>query len=221
MQQRVRNYTGQDIDVSYDAGRCIHVAECLRRLHTVFDTDKRPWVQPDNAAADRVAATVLACPSGALHYARKDGGAAEPIAAHNTIRLTENGPLYIRGDFTIVNSAGDLIVHDTRAALCRCGASDNKPFCDNSHRKIGFEAPPTIAQPQNITEAEAETAKGGTLCIETTHNGPLYITGNFTVLDAKGQAVFQGTEGSFCRCGGSANKPFCDGTHSRIGFIVD
>lgn len=217
MEKRIRNYTGEHIDVTYEPAHCIHTAECIRRLHTVFDTSKRPWVQPDAASPDAVATTVVACPSGALHYERKDGGKAEPIQAQNTIRLIRNGPLHVRGDFTIVNGAGELVVDDTRAALCRCGGSANKPFCDNTHKAIGFVAPDTVAEPQQIIES----LPGGKLCIETTTNGPLHITGSFKVLNHKGEAVYQGTDAFFCRCGGSANKPFCDGTHEKIGFVAE
>jgi CDGSH-type Zn-finger protein/uncharacterized Fe-S cluster protein YjdI len=217
MEQHVRKYTGEHMDVTYDAGRCIHVAECLKRLHAVFDTTRRPWVLPDAGAADDVAATVLTCPSGALHYERKDDAAAEPIPKHNTIRLVKNGPLYLRGDFTIVNGTGELVVHDTRASLCRCGGSANKPFCDNTHRTFGFKAPVTVAEPQMIIEP----LDGGELRVETTINGPLYITGSFTVLNSQGEPIYQGTDESFCRCGGSANKPFCDDTHVRIGFVAE
>lgn len=212
-----KRYTGESIDVTYETARCIHVAECIKRLHAVFDRDKRPWVQPDAAPADSVAATVLACPSGALHYERKDGGEAEPVQAHNTIRLTRNGPLYVRGDFTIINGAGELVVNDTRAALCRCGGSSNKPYCDNTHKAIGFVAPDTVADPQPVIEP----LPGGRLCVETTTNGPLRITGTFTVLNHKGEALYQGTDEEFCRCGGSANKPFCDGTHETTGFAAE
>jgi CDGSH-type Zn-finger protein/uncharacterized Fe-S cluster protein YjdI len=217
MDRPIRNYTGEKIDVSYEAGRCIHVAECIKRLHAVFDTGRRPWVLPDAASPDSVATTVITCPSGALHYKRKDGGEVEPIEEHNTIRLTKNGPLYLRGDFTIVNGAGELVVKDTRAALCRCGGSANKPFCDNTHKAIGFVAPDTVAEPQPIIEP-SDVDK---LHIETTTNGPLQITGNFVVLNSKGEAVYQGTDETFCRCGGSANKPFCDGTHENIGFVAE
>jgi CDGSH-type Zn-finger protein/uncharacterized Fe-S cluster protein YjdI len=217
MSQRIHNYTWEKIDVTYDPGRCIHVAECLRRLPTVFDKSKRPWVQADNDAADNVATTILACPSGALHYIRKDGGEAEPIPEHNTIRLARNGPLHLRGNLTILNSAGEVILNDTRVTLCRCGASANKPFCDNSHIATGFQASLTINEPQTI-EGKAQSGK---LTIETTANGPLHITGNFTVLNNRGEAIFQGTEESFCRCGASANKPFCDNSHSRINFVAE
>ncbi len=216
MEKGIRNYTGEKIDVMYEAGRCIHGAECLKRLHAVFDTNRRPWVLPDAASPDSVAMAVLACPSGALHYERKDGGEAELAQEQNTIRLIQNGPLHVRGDFTIINGAGELVLNDTRAALCRCGGSANKPFCDNAHKAIGFVAPDTVAEPQSIIE----TLSGGKLCFETTTNGPLHITGSFTVLNRKGEPVYQSTDESFCRCGGSASKPFCDGTHEKIGFVA-
>ena len=212
-----KRYTGEAIDVTYDAGRCIHVAECIRRLHAVFDTTRRPWVLPDASSADSVAATILTCPSGALHYERKDGGTGEPTPEHNTIRLVRNGPLYLRGGFTIVNGAGELIVNDTRASLCRCGASAHKPFCDNSHRTVGFEAPSTVAEPQ----VNVEVSGGSKLCVETTTNGPLHVTGSFTVLNVRGEPIYQGTDETFCRCGASASKPFCDGTHEKIGFVAE
>ncbi len=217
MEQHIRKYTGEKIDVTYGVERCIHAEECIKRLHAVFDTAKRPWIQPDAGSADNIATTILHCPSGALHYERKDGGEDEPISAHNTIRLNMNGPLYLRGDFTIVNGVGELVVNDTRAALCRCGGSANKPFCDNTHRKIGIIASTTVAEPQVITE----NLDGGKLHIETTTNGPLHITGHFTVQNGKGEPVYQGTDETLCRCGGSANKPFCDGTHEKIGFVAE
>jgi CDGSH-type Zn-finger protein/uncharacterized Fe-S cluster protein YjdI len=217
MEQRIRKYTGEQIDVTYGVERCIHAEECVKRLQTVFDKSRRPWVLPDAGSADSIAATILQCPSGALHYERKDDGDGEPIPVHNTIRLSMNGPLYLRGDFTIVNGKGELVVNDTRAALCRCGGSANKPFCDNTHRKNGFVAPDRVAEPQTINE----TPDDDKLCIQTTTNGPLRITGHFTVLNGKGEPVYQGTDQEFCRCGGSSHKPFCDGTHEKIGFVAD
>lgn len=217
MEQRIRKYTGEQIDVTYDARRCIHVAECLRRLPAVFDTTRRPWVLPDAGLADSVAATVLTCPSGALHYERKDGGGVESIPEHNTIQLVKNGPLYLRGDFTIVDGAGEHVVDDTRASLCRCGASANKPFCDNSHRSIGFKAPMPVIETQTISEP----LEGGKLQVKTTTNGPLHVTGNFTVLNSVGEAIYRGVDASFCRCGASANMPFCDSTHNKIGFVAE
>jgi CDGSH-type Zn-finger protein/uncharacterized Fe-S cluster protein YjdI len=217
MEQHMRKYTGENIDVTYEGTRCIHVGECLKRLNAVFDTRRRPWVLPDAGSPDNVAETVIACPSGALHFERKDGGEAESAQAQNTIRLVRNGPLHVRGDFTIVNGTGELVLKDTRAALCRCGGSANKPFCDNTHRRIRFVAPDLAAQPQ----PDITAAPDGSLCIETTTNGPLHITGSFTLLNHKSEPVYHGTDETLCRCGGSENKPFCDGTHEKNGFAAE
>jgi CDGSH-type Zn-finger protein len=58
-----------------------------------------------------------------------------------TVTLVPNGPLYVRGDVEVRAANGQLIRRDTRLAFCRCGHSQHKPFCDNSHRNVGFVAP--------------------------------------------------------------------------------
>ena len=78
------------------------------------------------------------CPTGALHFRRLDGGEQEAPQAKTTVEPRPNGPLFVRGWVRIVDDEGRLIREDTRLALCRCGASANKPFCDGSHRRIGF-----------------------------------------------------------------------------------
>jgi len=65
-------YTGKDIVVSFDAQLCQHSGTCVRGLPEVFDVNRRPWILPDAAAADDVAATVARCPSGALRATRSD-----------------------------------------------------------------------------------------------------------------------------------------------------
>jgi CDGSH-type Zn-finger protein/uncharacterized Fe-S cluster protein YjdI len=117
---------------------CIHVRNCVRRLPPVFDPEARPWVAVDAADADAVAATIETCPTGALHYRRLDGGPEEQPQEDTTIEPRSNGPLVVRGTVRIVDPDGRLIREDTRVALCRCGGSENKPFCDGSHRRIGF-----------------------------------------------------------------------------------
>ena len=78
------------------------------------------------------------CPTGALHFRRLDGGPQEPVPEATTIQERPNGPLFVRGDVTIFGQDHTLVRQDTRVALCRCGASANKPFCDGSHRRVGF-----------------------------------------------------------------------------------
>lgn len=139
MSDVVRVYADKEIVVSYDALRCIHAAECVCGLPAVFDNDRRPWIQPDGASADAIAAVIAKCPSGALHFTRLNGGDAEAPPEHNSITVTPGGPLYVRGLVQLQSADGNVIVTDTRLALCRCGQSHNKPFCDNSHLGIAFD----------------------------------------------------------------------------------
>lgn len=137
MEQKIHYYAGQEIEIIYDVRRCIHAAECVRALPEVFDTTRRPWVQPAGAMPNDIAAVIERCPGGALHYKRLDGGVNEEPDDPVTIQATPDGPLYVRG-LVQLRGADATPVEDTRMALCRCGASGNKPFCDNSHRKVGF-----------------------------------------------------------------------------------
>ncbi|MDX1993478.1 MAG: CDGSH iron-sulfur domain-containing protein [bacterium] len=219
MSNEFRDYSSDDITVQYSVKRCIHAAECVRRLPQVFDTNKRPWIQPANASADDIADMIPNCPSGALRYQRKDGGSVEAVPQHNTLRLAENGPLYLRGSLEIQDSSGNVLSTDTRVALCRCGASSNKPYCDNSHKDIGFTAAPVTSVNATFPESAAQPA--GQVVVTPAQNGPLLLQGNVELLDAKGGVVFQGDKAALCRCGGSQNKPFCDGTHNTIGFLAD
>jgi CDGSH-type Zn-finger protein len=121
------------------AGRLLgEIRYPVRGLGEVFDPQARPWVKVDAADPDAIAATVLTCPTGALHFRRLDGGGQEEAPEQATIEPRPNGPLFVRGRLRLVDADGHLIRADTRLALCRCGASANKPFCDGSHRRIGF-----------------------------------------------------------------------------------
>ncbi len=135
-------YRGKDIDVSFDLDVCIHVGECLRGQPEVFKLHRRPWTLPDAASADVVAEVVERCPSGALLYHRHDGGAQE---SHQGVKVTpiKDGPLLVVGDIEVRHQDGTVETLP-RATLCRCGFSNHKPFCDNQHLRVGFEAPGTV-----------------------------------------------------------------------------
>ena len=135
-----RTYTDDRVTVFWDATLCIHVAECIRHLPDVFDPMARPWVRTQFASADEIAEAITACPTGALRYERHDGGPQEATPETTTITPRPNGPLFVRGPITIATPGGETILETPRAALCRCGASANKPFCDLSHRRINFQA---------------------------------------------------------------------------------
>ncbi len=130
---KVHEYRGEDIVVTYDLGRCIHAAECVKGSARIFNPKRTPWVDPDQATADEVADVVSRCPTGALQYERLDGGPAEAAPETNRCTIEEAGPLQLHGSITVRGPDGDVRLEDTRVALCRCGLSVNKPFCDGSH----------------------------------------------------------------------------------------
>lgn len=137
---KLHTYQSDRIEVQYDLGRCIHAAECVRGLPSVFDPQARPWVQPANAEADQVASVVERCPTGALTYTRLDGGDEESGPEKNVIQVMKDGPIYIHGTVQVNDPGARCPENTVRLALCRCGASSNKPFCDNSHVEAGFTA---------------------------------------------------------------------------------
>jgi uncharacterized Fe-S cluster protein YjdI/CDGSH-type Zn-finger protein len=133
-----RVYRNGRIAVFWEPKLCIHAGNCFRGLPEVFKPQSRPWVLVDAAAADEIARVVMTCPTGALHFKRLDGGPEEEPSQETVAEARPNGPLYIRGRLRITGLGGRLIREDTRLALCRCGHSENKPFCDGSHRRVGF-----------------------------------------------------------------------------------
>ncbi len=214
MTGKVHSYEGESIVVEYDARRCIHAGECVRGLPGVFDPKGRPWVRPDAAAADEVAAVVCRCPTGALRFSRRDGGAPEAPAQRATITVDADGPLYVRGDVEVVGTDREVMLREPRVAFCRCGASKVKPFCDGCHSEAGFRDAGRIPDPR--VKGEAEPA--GKLTVVLAKDGPLILKGPFALQSSAGEDRCEGAGGALCRCGASKNHPFCDGNHKDAGF---
>jgi CDGSH-type Zn-finger protein/uncharacterized Fe-S cluster protein YjdI len=211
-------YRSEKITVSFDLKRCIHSKECVRGLPEVFDTEKRPWIQPDKSGPDRVAEVVMRCPTGALQFERRDGGAEEPAPHENIVALAANGPLYLRGDIEIRDSMGTVLLEDTRIALCRCGESGNKPFCDNSHKQANFRDAGVLGKNKLASEPATDSGK---LRIVPAVGGPLILNGEVEIRSADGDTAYRGTKTALCRCGHSGNKPFCDGSHAEVMWRDD
>jgi uncharacterized Fe-S cluster protein YjdI/CDGSH-type Zn-finger protein len=132
-----RAYSAPGVTVFYDRGRCLHFAECIRGLPEVFDARKRLWIQPENASAEDVAEVVRRCPSGALHYRLKEGSPEEPERP-TWVGFVGNGPINLRGDLSIDVPAGRM--QEVRASLCRCGRTENEPFCDKACSRTGWKS---------------------------------------------------------------------------------
>ena len=212
---RVHAFTTPAITVTWSRRRCTHAADCVFNLPTVFEPGRAPWVDPAQASPDAVARVIARCPTGALHFERRDGGAPEPVPTTNTVLIARDGPVYLRGDVEVRDEAGDVVLRDTRVALCRCGHSRNKPLCDNSHHAAGFRDPGGVTGEAGI---EDPGAADGTLRVGVRPSGPTEILGSFALRSADGKTMLAGTRAVLCRCGNSQNKPFCDGTHKRVGI---
>ena len=212
-----RSYEAPGIRVTYDAARCIHAAECVRGLPDVFDPDRRPWIAPAAASADDVAAVIRRCPTGALAWERLDGGPPEVPDAANTVTISSDGPLFLRGRIEIRDAGDRPLSREARTALCRCGASANKPWCDGSHARAEFRAPSELGP----ARPKPGSAPDGPLVVRLLADGPLLLEGPFTLRATDDDEASDGIGGALCRCGGSARKPFCDGTHRANGFRAD
>ena len=140
-----QNYDGEKFTVSYDPVICIHAGECVQGAPSVFDYEaavaNKPWIKPNAGTAADIKAIVARCPSGALRYTSADEKDQELPDAASSVQVTQNGPYFLRGNVEIVTADGEKAGDEVRVALCRCGQSKNKPFCDNSHQKVGFKAP--------------------------------------------------------------------------------
>jgi len=214
MSSKIHEYEGQNLTVRYEVKRCIHARECVRGLPAVFDAPQsHPWIHPDGANEQQVTEVILKCPTGALHYESKTGGTPEKTPDKNEMVSTANGPHYVRGNIEIRLQDGTVLLKDTRVALCRCGASNNKPFCDNSHLRTGFRDEATWTHP-----VEDGADSGGKLTFTPLTDAFMQVDGNMEIRNALGEVVYRGNDVALCRCGGSSDKPFCDGTHSNNGF---
>lgn len=203
---------GKHAVIRFDGKKCIHARHCVLTRPDVFVPNVAgEWIYPDRATPDELMLLAHNCPSGAIVVERLDGGAQESEPRVNTTAVRENGPLAFHGKLVI---EGTQDAEATRATLCRCGQSKNKPYCDGSHVAAAFAAtgePPT-------RESEALAARDGEVRITPRLHGPLKVLGNMEVTCGTGRTIFRATELFLCRCGSSANKPYCDGSHARVGW---
>ena len=216
MSSKIRTYEGDDVIVEFDAKRCIHAEECVHGLPSVFDTNHRPWIDPSQSDASSIVSVIQKCPTGALRYRRRDGGADESPEEETTVRIAADGPLYVTGRIRLGLPDGST-ANDSRVAVCRCGASKNKPYCDNSHLEAGFKDSGRIGA-SGMPAADGTEAPG--VQLTPAPNGPVILSGAVTIVGTNGQSA-AGAKGALCRCGASQNKPFCDGAHEAAGFEAD
>ncbi len=124
------SYEGKHITVHDDRGICSHAGFCTDGLPKMFRVKTEPWIDPDAESVEKIVETIEKCPSGALSYSI-GGKLYNEFSRNPEIKITENGPYYVRGG--IVLRDADRPASPEHYALCRCGRSRNKPFCDGQH----------------------------------------------------------------------------------------
>ena len=202
--------TTPEITLRFDAARCIHSRHCVLGAPSVFLANvKGPWLHPETVSVERCSEIAHACPSGAITYQRHDGGPQETPPAVNVLTVRENGPYAVHAQIELEGKGAMF-----RATLCRCGKSANKPFCDNSHRAAGFAA---TGEPAAV-DSDPLDVRDGALAITPLVDGPLQINGALEICSGTGRTLNRVENARLCRCGASGSKPFCDGSHARIGF---
>lgn len=136
-----RDYPGKEITVHDNRKICSHAAECVNNLSSVFKLGSRPWINPDASKMNDIIDVVRRCPSGALSYSIDGVEYRDPEEQRNpTVTVLKNGPYHITGGIELI---GENIQFGEGASkehytLCRCGASENKPFCDGAHKSSKF-----------------------------------------------------------------------------------
>jgi CDGSH-type Zn-finger protein/uncharacterized Fe-S cluster protein YjdI len=212
MSSEIQRYQGSSIVVRFDGAKCIHSRHCVLDQPQVFRANvPDPWIFPDSASTEAIVQVAHACPSGAITYERADGGLQESVPAVNVVRVRENGPLAFRADLEIEGARA------IRATLCRCGASNNKPYCDASHATAGF-----VATGEPATQpSEPLQQRDGCVVVRPILNGPLEVSGNLELCSGTGRTINRAQKCFLCRCGHSGNKPYCDGAHKKIGFRAE
>ncbi len=194
----------------FDGKKCIHSRNCVLSRPDVFVPNvEGEWIHPENATPEELTELANACPSGAIQFEPTEG-ARQPLV--NTLHVRENGPYALRAEIHI-----DGQPEGKHLTLCRCGASNNKPYCDGSHTAADFTA---TGEPA-VKDSKPLEARDGVVNVSPQPDGPLKVEGNLEICAGTGKTINRTKQCFLCRCGASKNKPYCDGSHVAMGFKAD
>jgi len=150
MNEIVKEYPADGLDIIWKPAKCIHSEVCLKALPQVYKPDEKPWIQPAGATKEQLIDQIDRCPSGALSYRLQAAETGQSAEDHGTqkgsspatarVEVIADGPLKVEGPVHIAYGQ-DIRESERPVFLCRCGASENKPYCDGSHKNTGFRDP--------------------------------------------------------------------------------
>ena len=159
MSSNDRSYSNGEITVFWKPAKCIHATTCFRELIEVFNPRKRPWVNMQGAPTAKITEVVDKCPTQALYWKYNSelsesersaqsvqGAEVTPEDLHPsdsgkaaaTVSVMRNGPLLVEGEFRVIGPDGTELKKMIMTSFCRCGHSRAQPYCDGTHRKVGF-----------------------------------------------------------------------------------
>lgn len=135
---RRQSYVGEGAVMTDEPGLCVHAGFCGTRLTNVWEMIERA---SDPEVRERLRQIVANCPSGRLQVTLVGQAQPDEPAYNPSIAAIPDGPLWVRGGITVQTLDGTTYEVRNRVTLCRCGHSNNKPFCDGAHVDAGFKAP--------------------------------------------------------------------------------
>lgn len=134
----IKEYSNGELTIVWKPKTCIHAAECVKALPKVYNPKARPWLKIENATTEELKAQIKKCPSGALSYYMNDEDNKEAETLETKVEVLENGALLVYGTLKVTDKDGNTETKNKTTAFCRCGHSNNKPYCDGAHIKSGF-----------------------------------------------------------------------------------
>lgn len=140
----IKHYSNGEITIVWKPSACIHSTMCWKKdtgLPEVFNPRIKPWIAPTAASTEKIIHHVNKCPSGALSFFYNELPSESKVesSVETRIEAMANGPLLVYGNIHVKNSLGQEVRKSNVTAFCRCGRSENKPYCDGSHIKHNFE----------------------------------------------------------------------------------
>ena len=133
-----KEYTNGELTIVWEPSKCVHSGICARTLPKVYNPKNRPWINADNASTEELKAQIKKCPSGALSYYVNTEDSMESESLETKAELLDNGALVLYGTQKFIDKDGNEEIINKTTALCKCGESNNKPYCDGTHVKFDF-----------------------------------------------------------------------------------
>ncbi len=135
----IKEYSNGELTIVWKPQKCIHAGECVKALPEVYKPKEKPWINAKDAKTQDLINQINKCPSGALsYYIPNETKASSEAATTVKVNVSKNGPILISGECELIAPDGSSQILNKNTALCRCGASKNKPYCDGSHKTIAF-----------------------------------------------------------------------------------